>query len=43
MKMILIKKIIDSIDISEGISVLSHDGYHPVTHIHKTQPIRYMS
>ena len=33
------KKIIDSIDISdEGISVLSHDGYHPVTHIHKTQP-----
>ena len=33
------KKIIDSIDISdENIQVLSHDGYHTVTHVHKTQP-----
>lgn len=33
------KKIIDTIDISdEGLSILSHDGYHPITHIHKTQP-----
>ena len=33
------KKIIDTIDISdEGLMVLSHDGYHPITHIHKTQP-----
>ena len=33
------KKIIDSVDISnQNIQVLSHDGYHLVTHIHKTQP-----
>ena len=33
------KKIIDSVDISnQNIQVLSHDGYHHVTHIHKTQP-----
>lgn len=33
------KKIIDSIDISDkDIKVLSHDGYHQITHIHKTQP-----
>ncbi len=33
------KKIIDTIDITdEGLSILSHDGYHPITHIHKTQP-----
>ena len=33
------KKIIDTIDISDkNIRVLSHDGYHQITHIHKTQP-----
>ena len=33
------KKIIDTVDISgEGLKVLSHDGYHTITHIHKTQP-----
>lgn len=33
------KKIVDTIDISdENIKVLSHDGYHKITHIHKTQP-----
>lgn len=33
------KKIIDSIDISnQDIQVLSHDGYHKITHVHKTQP-----
>lgn len=33
------KKLIDSVDISnEGLQVLSYDGYHPITHIHKTQP-----
>jgi len=33
------KKIIDTVDISDqGLHVLSHDGYHPATHIHKTQP-----
>lgn len=35
------KKIIDTIDISnDNLKVLSHDGYHPITHIHKTQPYR---
>ena len=39
MKMIQTRRIIDTIDISdEGLMVLSHDGYHPITHIHKTQP-----
>lgn len=33
------KKIIDTIDVSEkDMKVLSHDGYHKITHIHKTQP-----
>jgi hypothetical protein len=33
------KKIIDTVDIShKGLKVLSHDGYHPITSIHKTQP-----
>ena len=33
------KKIIESIDISnQDIKVLSHDGYHKITHVHKTQP-----
>ena len=33
------KKIIDTVDIfNEGIQVLSYDGYHPITHIHRTQP-----
>lgn len=33
------KKIIETIDVSDqNLKVLSHDGYHPITHIHKTQP-----
>lgn len=33
------KKIIDTIDISDqNMQILSHDGYHPITHVHKTQP-----
>lgn len=33
------KKIIDTVDISDdNLQVLSHDGYHPITHIHRTQP-----
>lgn len=33
------KKIIDTIDVSDkDITVLGHDGYHKVTHVHKTQP-----
>lgn len=33
------KKIIDTIDISnDNLWVLSRDGYHQITHIHKTQP-----
>lgn len=33
------KKIIDTIDISnQNIQILSHDGYHKITHVHKTQP-----
>lgn len=33
------KKIIDTVDISnDNLQVLSYDGYHPITHIHRTQP-----
>lgn len=33
------KKIIDTVDVSDkDLKVLSLDGYHKVTHIHKTQP-----
>lgn len=33
------RKIIDTIDISDkSLGVMSHDGYHPITHIHRTQP-----